>query len=459
MKNLLLFFLLVTSTGFATAQQAHDLTISTYEKEIIQLLRKQRSLAVAQEKPTGLRQRVVAQTFSSDSTTFTYSGLRGSKFDFNGFLYETVLENAIEPNVFSLLADSVSSYSQDTLKYIDYAYYRPDNKTDSLFSIFDSDVYSIDSTKMINVYNGNGVAEFTYYFHYDPVTSDTNAIFRYNYDGSQRRLTDTVWGKESGVWFLGTVTQYHYHASGQADTITSWGNITGTLTMTGQRVYTYYPDGKLRTFLGTNYPASGFFSSQQDTFGYTPGIEYCTRSQTIRTYDFGSGPEVSYRRLERYPGVNGNPDSTKYLKKNSLNASWTLQSVYRYTYNTFDNPEEILIYNSSNTSGAPDSRYRFYYELYDDGLSVEELNTAPVINLFPNPCTNDLFISVATKAKSEKYKISILNSLGQEVLSSERETNGKSVLRVETSTLISGIYFVIIRNEMGRISCRKIVKS
>lgn len=454
-------FLLLIGSNIAIAQQGQDNLTSKCEREVIQLLRRQLSANIGELKPTGLKQRVIAQSISdginSDSTAFEYSGMRGSRFDFNLYYYDPVLENAMEPDAFSILADSISSFRNDTIRYVDYAYYRAENKTDSLFTIFLDEIYDLDSTKMINVYDGNGTATHTYYFSYDPVTSDTNAIIQYNYDITHtNKLTDTVWGKESGSWLLGSTNQYHYNSLNQLDTATGWGDLSGTPTMLNKSIYTYYPDGKLRTRLSTIYLDGTYFYSYSDTFGYTSGIDYCTWWQSIRTTDFGNGGELLYSLSIKYPGINGNPDSTKLFTKNTASANWTPKGVYRYTYNSYDNPDEILYFQPSNTSGTPDQRRRFYYETYDDGLSIKDVDNDNTIMIYPNPFNSYLDIEWKER-QNQKCKIKLVNLIGQEILSvTSYPKSGK--LRLPVSQLANGFYSLLIEGVGGRIVSKKLVK-
>ena len=459
MKQLLLLFLLLLSGNFAFAQHRRDPLISNYDREILQILRKQNS--AGELKPTALKQRVIAQSniygINHDSTSFKYSGMRGSRFDFNSYNYARVLENVMEPDAFSLLADSILFYQQETLSYVDYAYYRPDNKTDSIFAIFLHGFYELDSMKEINEYNSDGVARQTYYFAYDPVTNDTNTIIQYNYDATHlKKITDTVWGKESGSWFFGSTTQYHYDAFGNLDTLTQWGHISGTLTMTGRSIFTYYPDGKLRTRLRSDYFNETSFTSTLDTFGYTSGLDYCTWWQTVRTTDHGNGPAVQYRLHLKYPGVNGNPDSTKLFTKATPNDNWTLQSVYRYTYNDYNNPEEILVFQSGNNTGIPDQRSRFYYEIYDNGLSINEDKNGLDITAYPNPF-NDRIDVDCKSLLNQNCTFRLFNAVGIEVFYVRAAVrDGKVTLSFPR--LSDGFYTLLIPTPDGRLLKNKMIR-
>lgn len=460
MKRLL--FLLFISSNFAIAQQARDTLFLKYDRELFQILRKQQlSNDAVDLKPTGLKQRVIAQSLTNsintDSTAFKYSGMRGSRFDFNGYYYDPVLDNALEPDAFSILADSITSVQNDTIRYLDYAYYRPDNKTDSIFSIFFDEIYSLDSTKIINLYNANGIAYRSYYFSYDPVTNDTATILQYSYDITQtKKLTDSVWAKESGNWFLGSVTQYHYNTLGQLDTVTSLGNLSGSLVMTNQGVYTYYPDGKLRTRFGITYFDDPYFTSTLDTFGYTPGIEYCTMSQSIRTTDFGAGTEVLYSQVLKYPGVNGTPDSTVAFRKNAPSANWTRTGVYKYTCNSYNNPEEILYFKSSNTSGTPNTKYRFYYELYNDGLAIDEdINNIDLV-VYPNPFSNQIDVDCKSLL-NQNCTFRLLNVAGINVFS-VRKTNKGGKASFSLPQLPIGFYTLQIQSPDGHLINKKMIR-
>ncbi|KAF0192896.1 MAG: hypothetical protein FD166_3732, partial [Bacteroidetes bacterium] len=77
------------------------------------------------------------------------------------------------------------------------------------------------------------------------------------------------------------------------------------------------------------------------------------------------------------------------------------------------------------------------------------------VKVRPNPATDKLKI-ILPEIKDEKFHLSILNSLGQEVFS--EEMNAAREVSINITTLEKGIYFYKITLQDGKIASGKIMK-
>jgi hypothetical protein len=130
------------------------------------------------------------------------------------------------------------------------------------------------------------------------------------------------------------------------------------------------------------------------------------------------------------------------------NLTW--EQLHNGTNGTIDNAYDIAIDQSNNiiVTGQSYGNGDDYLTIkYNQTLStdVENNSSEEIINVFPNPASDQLNISIASLSEKEPVKISILNSLGSEVLTTEFR-NGIQELNIRDFS--EGIYFLNIRNDI-----------
>ncbi len=89
--------------------------------------------------------------------------------------------------------------------------------------------------------------------------------------------------------------------------------------------------------------------------------------------------------------------------------------------------------------------------------SIVETNKQE-INLFPNPTTDQLFISFKDQTEGV-FNISVYNQTGTRVLSKEYSSNERNLITIDCNQLINGVYFVKIETAKGYIANRKLIIS
>jgi len=85
---------------------------------------------------------------------------------------------------------------------------------------------------------------------------------------------------------------------------------------------------------------------------------------------------------------------------------------------------------------------------------INEIKNNLVVNLFPNPATDNLNVKINTlTAVNETINISLVDALGRNVISFNEKLNGtNATLKMDISSLKNGIYFVRIANGKSIIS-------
>jgi hypothetical protein len=90
------------------------------------------------------------------------------------------------------------------------------------------------------------------------------------------------------------------------------------------------------------------------------------------------------------------------------------------------------------------------------GTSVEKNTINNQVNIYPNPARDYLFIEINNDAEGTA-RISVLNMVGQEVVSESMQLGaGNNLKQINTSLLSNGVYFIKINNN-GSIITRKMV--
>lgn len=95
----------------------------------------------------------------------------------------------------------------------------------------------------------------------------------------------------------------------------------------------------------------------------------------------------------------------------------------------------------------------FLVKFFDSGSTAINMNdeSNSLINLFPNPTSNSLNLSLFT-SESKNQNIEIINSLGQTVLKTEFKN------QINVSELASGFYTLLLKDKSGSVITKKFVK-
>ncbi|MFA6059625.1 MAG: T9SS type A sorting domain-containing protein [Taibaiella sp.] len=451
---------LMTNAFSQTSNLNTDLTKAKQRNLIFSILKEQQSQAV--EKPTGINQRVIAQTTKgatySDSASFVYSGTRGSKFNYNNLGYNRIFEATYEPgilyprtvNPFDMLADTINYYSSDTLLYKDYAVYRPDNKCSLIITEYEED-YPFNRSKSVYTYNNSGFTDANYYSQYnDPGPFDTTFLERHSYL-SGKLTTDSIWQKENGIWGLAGVDKYYYSPTGKVILDSAFYASGPGLQLGTIGNFTYYTNGNLATLTSTSFSGSTVSEILKDSLGYTDGIEYVTYWQT--KWDNFSGNSSRLQEVIKYPGVSGSPDSTTF----HINANGSESELtYYYQYNDFNNPEEITRFEDGNSSGTPDEINHFYYETYNDGLTIDEFKNSIDVNVYPNPFNDQIDVECKSLL-SENCTFRLVNVVGIDIFSVHTAIRDGKV-NLSFPQLPSGMYTLMIQSPDGHLLNKKMIK-
>lgn len=106
----------------------------------------------------------------------------------------------------------------------------------------------------------------------------------------------------------------------------------------------------------------------------------------------------------------------------------------------------VVKYKLFNVNNANDTLA--FYMAYNQPLGLHENKTISDLDLtiFPNPANNEATVFMNSKSNSD-IKLTVLNSIGQTVISKEQKLNmGSNFLTFDCKNLDSGLYFVIVKS-------------
>jgi hypothetical protein len=465
-------------TGISLFAQSHHFSPfkkSTLNKEqllIRSLLKKQAASNETAQKPTEIKQRVIAQTSIDgdigvqDTATYKYSGTHTSRYNHNSFFEEPSYNWEFQSDYFTgpiadlvtrsfdLQADSIISYDGSTPYSISKAYYRPDNKIDSFFN-YDDVGTSLNSRRATkHIFNSTGaLQQYTNLSNSNNITVlDTSEYKRlwYNIAGTQL-LKDTTYNLNGGNWEASSVTLYFYNTLNNLDSVVEFDEAAGTFQLSNTTKIEYDGNGRLVKLVGNSYDNSGtaeyltIFS-----FGYTgPSILFSQFEEN--DVDLNSNDTFNTAIIKTF-GANNLPDTMKYgVYENGV---FETDLTFKYFYNSYNNPDSLIAHD---IDGEWVGRFNFYYETYDDGNNVGIKNVASNknFNIYPNPF--DSKINIDWRDAKTHAKISLINISGQTIFSVDKDLiPGNNA--IELPVLIKGNYLLMIQNEKGETFTSKILK-
>lgn len=411
----------------------------------------------------------------TDSAEHKYSAEHGSYFNLNSVSFNPYYQ--IYSSMFlgqgqtigfrdkdnkpDILSDSSHYYYvMDSLEHIETTYSVYDSSenikqyTDDYFAFGFGEQYK-------NTFNSSGLSSITYLTN-SGSTWDTTEYRTLGYTGTQ--LTkDSTYYYYAGILDPEYSYQYTYDPSGKATrmSLMTYDAGAGTWYEAYRYDLDYYPTNKLQKMtVSYSDGTSPLDVEEVDSFGWTTGVNYYTY------YDYRSistGMVQYLQTLTKHVSAAGLPDSVQ-LTTIDFSVSDTLSNITTYTYDTYKNPVLSTTYMRSTGSMAYDSvtaMGHFYYQPYTKGsVGISTVaNAATTIKVYPNPASNELFITQADAATTgDIATVKIFNITGQLVVNTTvTPTNGST--RIAIDALPQGTYLVMLQNAQGTMLYKeKVVK-
>lgn len=492
MKQLLLFILIATFAVEANAQSTTNHQLQTAHQRIINgLLQKQTSRHEAAMKTTAgvLKQRVIGQSVTdyamfslADSIMVNYSGnVRGSEYDYNFMIYPYNYPYATSP-----MFDFAGVFTTPQVAFDTFVHWTIDPFAMPMYQLYEGAYATYDTNSNMTGYtelfvdsatndNRTFANSFTTFnkidtglwFNLSMGVADSAFKQIFTYDTLKRLTADTLYELHLGVWRIAGRTYYTYDTSNNLILIDHYANLADTsfllpLDHAAKYENTYDASNRLVTVLTSLFDGTALGQYVKDTLGYSGALPY-HNSWKQHQFDAIHGTWWPQYYMSKHIGVSGLPDTVFHNGWDSIAHAWVPTSKDVVHYNSYSNPDTMknYLYNWTAYSATPDFKTIYFYDTFTYVAPVTSINKTAnnlSVNLYPNPATNTLNISIANPAKlSNNATLSVYNVNGQ--IQTRQSVGNQNSVHVSISGYASGIYWVIIQDAAtGTVARKQFVK-
>jgi|GEM_PF-3301989 len=459
MKKISVLFLLLFGFHHSNAQTAD--VLASHHKQILSFLFNRQSANIfTAEKTTGTQERMIAYSKLDGALTptrllgtisFSYSGTRGSTFDFNTMSYEYyylpdlykyppfIEMQPIANNTASVAYDSflefrprTSTFGGDTATF-----YRKYNGILPLYSAHEISDTSLETDSLGYDPFGNVLFDIVVYKY--PHRIDTSYGQFFTYDSKQRLIMDSIANNAiySGIQPF-YIMHYNYNSRGNLISVSMPGELW---------TISYTSDNKIQTVVYDTGLSNTPY--QIDSFAYTTGVPYYTfTSDSLRSkgkwrfnassLKYVNADLLPDSMIELYVSLYPKPDKTKHT----------------YSYTAENNPITDYV-NFTSLAGSNVVSTTYYYETYTGINNIP--NPTASFQLYPNPATDKLYIKQIGQQISGAAQLYLYDASGKLVQRNSLMLNNTAI-SIPISGRASGIYFYSLQQNDIILTSGKFVK-
>lgn len=306
---------------------------------------------------------------------------------------------------------------------------------------------------VFNEYNADGnISNMSMLPHDSTYIEPRHRNFFYYADGNLAYDSTTAYS--SGIPRATDKITYQYNAVGNVSYMEhfmySYGSVTGYLSY----VFSYYSPGKIKTLTFTQLGAWGDTFVVNDTFGWSPDGRFINYYRTDDEFNVIGAYRVVEKTINTAIQM---PDSMVYYREDMLTGARRRYAAFVYDYDVMSYPVRERYYGDYNSAtGNFDSLYNdiyYYYETYDN-TSVSPTPTNNSLKLCPNPVNNFVTLSFEGQQGGTQLRISVINMLGQTLLSRSVNWSGSSE-KIDLQILPPGVYSFVVENTSTHLIYRQ----
>ncbi len=469
-------FVLLSAQGVLAQYSGKTGRLANHGQVISQLMQQNRPENVAMKTTAGVWvQRVIAQSTRdnilaslSDSVNLRYAGTHGSTYDYNTMIYPYNYTYSTSPmfdyaGVFTkpqVLFDTCVHWTINPfampafgLYEATFAGYDTNNNLTSFREIF-VDSATNDNRSYANTFTTTNKIKAGYWFNLNAGVSDSAFKQFFAYNSSDKVVKDSVYELHLGVWRIAARTNYTYDGSGNLTQIDHYANETDTsfllpLIQQSKYVNTYDASNRLASVYTSFFDGTALTPYVKDTFGYSGALTY---HNSWKQYQMDAIHTTWWPQFYQSKNINaiGKPDTIYHRGWDSILNSWVPSSKDIMTYNSKNNPlvKQSYLYNWTAYSTSPDFTTRYYYDSFLDFTAVHSLAMAEgAMNIYPNPATNVVTISLPEANAGGRYLMSVVGINGRIV--SRQSVRGDKDIALPVGDLAPGVYWVIMQGMDG----------
>ncbi len=461
MKSTLSFslFILIASSAFGQTLKTGFLKNAEQNKQhrlaIMQFM--QRPVDVASKSPS-TEERVIASSLYNnagltDTIHLTYSGNRGSEFDYNQLRYDFYANpydgnpmfefngHINEPQVLSdTLTDWTAGDIPLSLSENVFSSYN-DNNNLTLFTDIYTDTINNHDIKYLNVFNSDNNVTASYSFSWNGNVWDSLGERYFSYNASKLLMQDSTYAKGSTGWSLMYKNAYAYNSSGDLVQVDNY-NRSSSWVINIEYVNTYNSSHQLISVVTNTLDVHAMYV---DSFSYVNGISY----QSSWT-EYSPGLVVRYLKHFNATGL---PDTAYVGDWDTITHNWISGEAEEdiFNYDAYNEPVNGVSYSYLDTSfnTTPGYMENFYYETYSP-TNVKNITDQDDFVVYPNPSSDKIFISQKNAVAAKSLQISIVNVSGQRVLTETLSAANKTE-EISVAGFTPGTYWLTIQDLSGNI--------
>ncbi|HXS37158.1 MAG TPA: T9SS type A sorting domain-containing protein [Flavipsychrobacter sp.] len=439
--------------------------LQKHQQEILNLLSQQQTTA---QKSTSAKERLIGYSIYdntgalTDTVHLSYSGNRGSEFDYNQLDYD-LFSNPYDgspmfeypgnhSNKLQILSDTAIYWSQDasfTLSLYESAFSSYDTYND-LTGYTDKYTDTVNNTdaKFVNTFNSDGNIAASYIFQWNGSSWDSLDKRYFSYNASKEIIQDSIYTTDGMAWMPLDKINYSYNASGDMTEADEY-HYSSSWALTGQNINTYNANHQPLTVatIDPSYPAPIIL----DTFTYTSGINY---PASWKEYFNFPGLALAFY-ITKHINSTGLVDTAYFRLWDTTAKDWTWINSEKFVlkFDSYNQPTTNTTYDYLDTSfdTAPTDITSYYYETYGT-TAVKDVKSSNQNNftVYPNPTNDKLFISQLNSTTAKNLLISIVNATGQRMLTESLPVISKTE-EISVSNFTPGTYWLMIQDQSGNI--------
>lgn len=481
MKKVLFLSLALFSTQLLSAQVINNIVNSAAHRYMLSnLLQPQMQMHnVAMKTTSVVKERLIAQSLLdntllppalTDSIHLSYSGNRGSAYDFNMMFYAFNYPYGNTPifNYYGLFTKPQVMYdtmlrwlvAPDTTWYnfFSEAHATYDGLNDiTSYKINFTDSVTYRNASYLNTYNaaGNIIKGYTFF----PVSGVMDSAYKqyYSYNSSNRLTEDSIYVYTGTGWRMVAKTYYTYNTAGNPITIETYADSTAPLREKIKYENTYDAAGHLLTVLTSYFDGTNLTPYVKDTFAYTPGLDFNTSWKEYQ-YDGINHYWAPYFYEVKHISASALPDTLYIRGFDSLANSWVPQTMQVANYDTFRLPTRLYSYQYNGTAYPllASNVTSYYYQRYNDNTGVASTTNEHTVVVYPNPAENNVHINIEGLTANTNIIVTLYNVNGQ-IVRSLNTIWQNSALQMPIGDMNAGVYWISVQDRSGTVLSKQSV--
>jgi len=148
-----------------------------------------------------------------------------------------------------------------------------------------------------------------------------------------------------------------------------------------------------------------------------------------------------------------NPTSHTFLTGHRIRLDITSSNYPRFNNNMNDGGpmyvagDTTVAHNRVLCNGLSPSILVLPVDIIDVGIEKSNL---PELSVYPNPCSNELFVAIPAEIKNKSFTVSVFDTAGKKI-STKSNLDG-NIVKINTSSLAAGLYTIQLQSDVRNFS-------